>query len=187
MEAILYALNLIETCYEPGKSHLLSVNTDGIFTQDLKRTFTNKKDVKFSTKQIGNVFEEDKKITYFEKNFRENLNINDFSLTKGQGSIYTGKAGSGKTRKLIEELLTQEKPLVSSFTNKAVENIKERSINRIRQEEKIDFTADEVNNICKTFDSYFCEWNDSNIKHIKDKTVLIDKFSMVPNKFMTLL
>ena len=63
-------------------------------------------------KQIGNIFEE------VEINFRENLNVNIFGLTKGHKHIYTGKAGSGNTHKMIEELSTQEKPLVLSFTNK---------------------------------------------------------------------
>ena len=57
--------------------------------------------------------------------------------------------------------------------------MKERLTKRIRE--------DEANNIFKTFDSFFCEWNDNNIKHIKDKTVFIGEFRMVPNKFMTLL
>ena len=76
-------------------------------------------------------------------------------------------SGSGKTHRLTELLTQEQKPLVISFTNKVVQNVKERLINRIRQKEKFDFTEDEVNNIYKTFDSYFCKWNDSNIKHIK--------------------
>lgn len=86
-------------------------------------------------------------------------------------------------------MLIQEKnPLVFSFTNKAVENVKDRLKKRIRQnKEEIDFTEDEVNSICKTFDSYFYEWNENNIKLIKDRTLFIDEFSMVPNKFITLL
>ena len=62
-EAILYVFNLIESCYG-ANSHLLGVNTDGVF----------------STKQIGKVLEEDKLITYFEKNYQGNLDMNDFGL-----------------------------------------------------------------------------------------------------------
>ena len=37
----------------------------------------------------------------------------------------------------------------------------------------------EIDQIYKTFDSYFCKWNNNNIKSIKNKTV--------PNKFITIL
>ena len=66
-EAILYALNLIEVCYDDRKSRLLSVNTDGLFIQNPKRTFKNREDIKFSAKKIGKLFQEDKIITYLEK------------------------------------------------------------------------------------------------------------------------
>lgn len=134
------------------------------------------------------MFEEDKLITYFEKNYRENLDTNDFSLSKGQGCIVKGPVGSRKTHKLIERLLKEDNPRVLSFTNKAIQNVKERSIIGLREHERdTNFMEDEINHICKTFDGHFCEWKDSNIKNIKDKTVLIDEYSMVPNKFMTIL
>lgn len=63
-----------------------------------------------------------------------------------------------------------ESPLVLSFTNKAVENVKKR------------LNIDDINKICHTFDSYFCEWNGRNINSLKDKTIFIEEFSMVPNK-----
>ena len=41
--------------------------------------------------------EEDKLITYFEKNFRDSQNILDFNTSRGDGIIYNVQAGSGKT------------------------------------------------------------------------------------------
>ena len=65
---------------------------------------------------------------------------------------------------------------------------RERLKRRIRQNNHdIEFTEDEVSNICRTFDSCFCEWNENNIKLIKDKAIFIDKFNMVLNKVITIL
>ena len=48
-----------------------------------------------------------------------------------------------------------------------------------------------MNKICHTFDSYFCEFNgtsiETNIKSLKNKTIFIEEFSMIPNKWMTLI
>ena len=75
-------------------------------------------------------------------------------------------------------------PLVLSFTNKAVENVKNRLI-------KMGFDKDEANKICHTFDSYFCELSDTNvdtnIKSLNYKTIFIEEFSMIPNKWITLI
>ena len=38
--------------------------------------------------------------------------------------------------------------------------------------------------MCHTFDSYFCEWRETD-NSLKTKTIFIDEFSMVPNKWMT--
>lgn len=37
-----------------------------------------KKDTKFSTKKIGKAFVTDSKLYYFEKHYRENLDMNDY-------------------------------------------------------------------------------------------------------------
>ena len=66
-------------------------------------------------------------------------------------------------------------PLVLSFTNKAVENVKNRLMG---------FDKDEANKICHTFDSYFCEWNGRNINSLENKTLFIEEFSLIPNKWM---
>ena len=158
-KAILYALNLIESCYGPI-SGLLSVNAHGIFIINSKRIFKRKEDVKFSTKMSGRVFEEDKLISYFEKNDRENLNIDDFQLNIGEGRIINSPAGSGKTHKLIEQFIKEDNPLIPSFTNKAIQNVKEGTIIRLRPSEEDNVLPSKIDQICKTFDSYFCEWND---------------------------
>ena len=62
----------------------------------------------------------------------------------------------------------------------------DRLTRKINNDDNIECCSNNVNMICYTFDSYFCEWNDSNRK-IKDKTIFVNKFSMVPNKFTTLL
>ena len=69
-------------------------------------------------------------------------------------------------------------PLVLSFTNKAIENVKDRLTN-------MNCGRDVANKICHTFDSYFCEWNGRDINSLKDKTIFIEEFSMVPNKWIT--
>ena len=45
----------------------------------------------------------------------------------------------------------------------------------------------DVNKICHTFESYFCEWSNSSyhLGSLKNKTFFIEEFSMVPNKWMT--
>ena len=68
----------------------------------------------------------DSNSTYFEKHYRENMDINDFKTQTGTGCIYHGEAGCGKTTKLSKMVLKAESPIILSFTNKAVENIKER-------------------------------------------------------------
>lgn len=79
----------------------------------------------------------------------ENMNMEDYKIAKGNGCIYKGQASSGKTTKLCEKVKEAKNPIVLSFTNKAVENVKDRLKNP------------NLKKIWHTFDSYFCEWNDS--------------------------
>ena len=110
------------------------MNTDGIFITNPKRKFRYKKDVKFKTSKIGRAYITDSILSYFEKHYRENLEIEDYKTITGKGCIYNGQAGSGKTMKLVElvrEALEDGKsPLVFSFTNKAVENVKDRLLQK---------------------------------------------------------
>ena len=176
-EAILKCLQLIETCH--GEDSVLhGYNTDGIYISNPKVSFKNKKDVRFSTKKIGKAYVTDSTLTYFEKHYRENIDISDYTSENGKGCIYNGQAGSGKTSLLCKKVKQTENPLVLSFTNKAIENVKSRLI-------QTGYEKDDANKICHTFDSYFCEWNGRNINSLKDKTIFIEEFSMVPNKWMT--
>ena len=171
-EAILKLLQLIKECH--GKdSKLYAYNTDGIFltNPDPEFKLKNKKDVKFKLKHIGKPFITDTKLVYFEKKYRENLDYESYKSESGNGKMFIGQAGSGKTTKLCEMVKQSENPLVLSYTNKAVENIKER-------------LGDDYKEKCHTFDSYFCEWRETD-NSLKTKTIFIDEFSMVPNKWMT--
>ena len=75
-EAILKCLQLIET-YHGEDSVLYGYNTDGIYITNPKVQFKNKKDVKFSTKKIGKAYVTDSELTYFEKHYRENMDMSD--------------------------------------------------------------------------------------------------------------
>ena len=174
-ETILKCLQLIGTCYGKG-SVLYGYNTDGIYISNPKKIFKNKKDVKFSTKKIGRAYVTDSSLIYFEKHYRENMTEPD-KVKIGKGIIYNGQAGSGKTTKLCQKVIETENPIVLSFTNKAIENVKDRL-------HKMHYW---VPDICYTFDSYFCEWYGRKIDSLEDKTVFIEEFSMVPNKWMTLI
>lgn len=166
-------LPLIELCHGQN-SVLYGYNTDGIYISNPKKLFKNKKDVKFSTNKIGKAYMTDNELLYFEKHYRENMNVLDYKCVNGKGIIFNGQAGSGKTTKLCEMVKNTKNPIVLSFTNKAVENVRSKLIaNGLN------------NNICYTFDSYFCEYTGDTIKNLKNKTIFIDEFSMVPNKWIT--
>ena len=110
-EAILKCLQLIETCHGED-SVLYGYNTDGIYISNPKVLFKNKKDVKFSTKKIGKAYVTDSDLVYFEKHFRENMDMSDYKTETGRGCIYNGQAGSGKTTKLCKMVQDAKNPLV---------------------------------------------------------------------------
>ena len=124
-QAILKCLQLIEDCY--GKNSVLySINTDGIFITNPKVHLKNKKDVKFKTNYIGRAYVTDSKLSYFEKHNRENLNFDDNKCEISKGCIFLGGPGCGKNYRLCGMISRCENPLVLSFTNKAIENVKDR-------------------------------------------------------------
>ena len=171
-EAILKCLQLIETCHGDD-SVLHGYNTDGIYISNKKVSFKNKKE--YSTKKIGKAYETDSKLSYFEKHYRENMEMLEYT---SKGCIYNGQAGSGKTTKLCNMVKQTENQLVLSYTNKAMENVKSKLI-------QTGYEKEVANKIGHTFDSYFCEWNGRDINSLRDKTIFIEEFSMVPNKWMT--
>lgn len=177
-EAILKCLQLIEACHGED-SVLYGYNTDGIYISNPKKSFRNKRNVKFSTKKIGRPYVADSSLVYFEKHYRENMDIPE-QIERGKGCIYNGQAGSGKTTKLCQMVDEATNPIVLAFTNKAVENVKSRLI-------QMGYNNKQTNEICYTFDSYFCEWNGRTINSLDGKTIFIEEFSMVPNKWMTMI
>ena len=169
-EAILKLLELIRVCH--GKdSKLYAYNTDGIFITNPKLKLKRKKDVEFKTSRIGRAYITETELVYFEKKYREDMDFGSYVVNHGNGCIFNGQAGSGKTTKLCKMVKESENPLVLSFTNKAIENIKER-------------LGEQYKDMCHTFDSYFCERREAD-NSLKSKTIFIDEFSMVPNKWMT--
>ncbi|XP_068692731.1 uncharacterized protein [Montipora foliosa] len=179
-QAILKCLELLRKCYGE-KSALYAYNTDGIFITNPRVILENKKDVVFDIKNIGKAYITDSPLCYFERHYRENMNFDSYKAQKGEGCMYNGQAGSGKTTKLCKMVKETEKPIVLSFTNKAVQNVKDKL-------KKMQYNGDDI---CHTFDSYFCEWNGlssgTNLKSLEDKTIFIEEFSMVPNKWITLI
>lgn len=81
--------------------------------------------MKFETKNIGKAYVKDSKLVYFEKHYRENL-VHDYVEEKGKGCLMQGIAGSGKHTRLCSLVMSSDNPLVLSFTNKAVENIRKK-------------------------------------------------------------
>ncbi|XP_068684491.1 uncharacterized protein [Montipora foliosa] len=215
-QAILECLKLIRKCYGE-KSALYAYNTDGIFITNPRPALKNKKDVVFDVKNIGKAYITDSPLCYFERHYRENMDFDSYKAVKGEGRMYNGQAGSGKTTKMCKMVMKTDKPIVLSFTNKAVQNVKDRlrkmgcvssgpfkglpvkmsrrnkNFQSFVEEIKICAEKNEIDPdaICHTFDSYFCEWNgfssETNLKSLEDKTIFIDEFSMVPNKWITLI
>ena len=192
-EAILKCLQLIRTCY--GKNSVLyGYNTDGIFISNPKKNFKNKKDVKFNTSKIGKAYVTDSPFVYFEKHYRENITKLP-EVKYGKGTIYNGQAGSGKTYNLcqlmIEKIHEGKKPIVLAFTNKSIENVKKTLKKKFcytdgTHDEKM-IKDGQKQKRCYTFGSYFCEWYKRDINSLENKTVFIEEFSMVPNKWMTVI
>ena len=112
-------LELIEACH--GKDSVLyGYNTDGICITNPEMKFKDKKDVEFKTSRIRRAYVTDSKLTYFEKHYRENIDINDYEKTYGKRCIYNGQAGSGKTTLLCKMVNEADNPTVLALPNKAV-------------------------------------------------------------------
>ena len=97
----------------------------------------------------------------------------------GDGTIYDGGAGCGKTYRLCQKALAADDPIILSFTNKAIQNVKL-------------VLCDVYNNYelakkCYTFDLFFCDHHGRDITALEGKTMFVDEYSMTPNKWMTKL
>ena len=107
-----------------GISQVYAINTDGVFMTNPKNQYPNKKDVKFTTDSIGQIFQTDSPAVYFEKHYRENFNPDNYTDYVGDGAIYYGGAGCGKTYRLCQKALAADDPIILLFTNKAIQNVK---------------------------------------------------------------
>lgn len=104
------------------------------------------------------------------------MNINDCTSQTGDDGFYHVAAGCGKRTKLCKMATEADDPIILSFTNKAAENVKER-LKRMKEYGLVDE--------CHTFDSYFCDYHGRDMPDLEVKTVFIEEYSMVPNKWMT--
>ena len=64
-------------------------------------------------------------ISYFEKHYRENMDITYYITEYGKGCIFNGQAGYTKTHRQCKMVMMAESQFFS-FTNKAIENVKHR-------------------------------------------------------------
>ena len=115
----------------------------------------------------------------FEKHYRENFNPNNYTDYVGDGAIYFDGAGCGKTYRLCQKALAPDDPIILSFTNKAIANVKS-------------VLCDVYNNYelakkCYIFDLYFCDHHGRDISALEGKTIFVDEYGMTPNKWMTKL
>ena len=69
----------------------------------------------FKTENIGKAYVTNSELVYFEKRYRENLNIEDYVMIKGSGCMFNGQAGSGKTTKLFKMVLKEANPIAIQF------------------------------------------------------------------------
>ena len=111
-----------------------------------------------------------------DKSYRKNIDLDDYIIDPGKGNLITGGAGCGKITKLINDAKESKNPIIFSFTNKALDNIRSRVDNSLK-------------NKVHTFDSYFDKHisDAENLKLLTNKDIFIDEFSMVPNKWITLI
>lgn len=168
---------MYDVCNE--NSIIISYNTDSVFVRNPKKTYPPKikSDIKYPIDQIGQIFVEDKEPYYFEKVHSKNeMNFDEKIIKPGNGSMIIGGAGCGKTTKLINDVLNCENPKIFCFTNNACKVIRNR-------------LPDDKKDLVSTFDSYFNSFkgDESNLNKIKNYIIFIDEYSMVPNKWITLL
>lgn len=158
-------------------SKLYSINTEGIFMTNPKHKYPNKKDVEFDVEHIGKIFQTDTPATYFEKRYGENFNAENYTDYVGNGAICYGGAGCGKTYRLCKKASEAQNPIILSFSNKAIENVKEVF--------KKEYAHTDLDSCCYTFDLFFCDYHGRDISSLENKTIFIDEYSMTPNKWMT--
>ena len=126
---------------------------------------------------IGKVYKKpDESLHDIDKQYRKNIELEEYTIAPSYGLLYTGGAACGKTTQLIKDVQVSKNPVIFCFTNKAVDNIRHR-------------LPDVLKGSIHTFDSFFNEnmSNTENMKSIEGKDIFIDEFSMVPNRWITLV
>ena len=165
-----------EACDKQNIIH--GYNTDAVYYENSYKEYPIKdKQQNFTSDMIGKVYQKiGETPSMIDKSYRKNIDLNDYEIEPGKGTLITGGAGCGKTTKLINDAKESKNPIIFSFTNKAVDNIRSR-------------VDDSLKNKVHSFDSYFNEFilDAENLKLLANKDVFIDEFSMVPNKWITLI
>ena len=131
----------------------------------------NKED-KFTSDMIGQVFlNTGETPSLIDKSYRKNIDITEYTIKRGTGILTTAGTGCGKTTKLINDAKKSKNPIIFSFTNKAVDNIRSKVDNSLKSN-------------VHTFDSHFNEFKSDveNLKLLANRNVFLNEFSMVPNK-----
>lgn len=117
----------------------------------------------------------DTEYLYSEKNNRSNVTLEEYKTERvGTRTIYCGQAGFRKTPTPVNN--TCDNDIVLCFTNKVAQNVREA------------LSAKGKGNIkCYTFDSFFCSHMNRGVSCLKNTTVHVDEYSMVPSKWFRLL
>ena len=97
----------------------------------------------------------------------------------GEGAVYYGGARCGKTYRLCQKALAADDPIMLSFTNKAIQNVKSALCDV--------YNNYELAKKCYTFDLFFFDHHGRDITALEGKTIFVDEYSMTPNKWMTKL
>ena len=161
--SIVKLLEVIEDACD-NNSEMFGYNTDPVYCERPKKYYLIKnKEDKFTSDMIGKVFQKIGDTPQFiEKNYHKDIDISEYTLERGKGILITGGPGCGKTTKLINDAKESKNPIIFSFTNKSVDNIRSRVDNNLKSK-------------VHTFDSYFNEFvsDTENLKLLANKDVLM--------------
>ena len=139
-------IKLLEVIEEACDQHIIihGYNTDAVYCENPCKDHPIKvKQQKFTSDMIDKVYQKvGETPSMIDKSYRKNIDLDDYIIEPGKGSLITGGAGCGKTTKLINDAKESNNPIIFSFTNKAVDNIRSR-------------VDDSLKNKVHTFDSYF--------------------------------
>ena len=112
------------------------------------------------------------------------MNINEYKPQMRSDCIYYGEAGCGKTTKLCKMALKAKHPILLSFTNKAVENVK-KTLQKCMMKMKRSIIYISMNNINAIHLTHFYDFHGRDIPDLEGKTIFIEEYSIVPNTWLT--